>query len=335
MALLSAIALALASAGCGGGGSTTTGSSRSARTHGHSSTGVGTKPAPASPAQLTYHPLYSLPAPLRDPASAVLGGGRFALVGGLDAADTSSAGIELADLHGVLHTASLPLAQHDAQGAQLAGMVYVFGGGSLSELDHIISIDPARGVVRNVGTLPKAQSDVAVTAYAGTAYVVGGYDGTNWLDTILAWRPGSSARVVAHLPVGLRYASASSVDGQVLIIGGSTPNGASNAIYRFDPATRRVRQIGRLPEPITHAGAATLGSYVYLVGGRGDNLGSQTASVWSINPLTGAVRRAGRLPKPLSDTGVMSIGAALAVVGGLSPTSTEAGVGELVPSRPR
>jgi hypothetical protein len=188
--------------------------------------------------------------------------------------------------------------------------------------------------VRTVGSLPAAQSDVAVTASHGTAYVVGGYDGTNWLDTILAWRPGSAARVVAHLPVGLRYAAASTVDGQVLIIGGSTPTGASDAVYRFDPATRRVRQIGRLAQPITHAAAATLGSYVYLVGGRGENLSSQTASVWSINPLNGAVRHAGRLPEPLSDSGVVAIGRTLIVAGGLSPAGTQAGVGELVPSSP-
>jgi N-acetylneuraminic acid mutarotase len=334
-AVLCVVALALACVGCGGGGGTRPGSGRRAATHPNSSTAVGATPAAASPAQLAYHPLYTLPAPLRDPATAVLGGGHFVLLGGLDAADSSSAGIELADLHGVLRTASLPLAQHDAQGAQLEGKVYVFGGGSFSELDHIVSFDPDRGVVRTVGTLPRAQSDVAVTASNGTAYVVGGYDGTNWLDTILAWRPGSSARVVGHLPVGLRYAAASSVDGQVLIIGGSTPSGASDAVYRFDPATRRLRQIGRLPQQITHAGAATLGPFVYLVGGRGDNLDSQTASVWSINPFNGAVRRAGRLPKPLSDTGVLSIGGALVVAGGLSPAGTEAGVGELVPSRLR
>jgi hypothetical protein len=188
--------------------------------------------------------------------------------------------------------------------------------------------------VSTVGTLPHAQSDVAVTALHGTAYVVGGYDGTNWLDTILAWRPGSGVRVAGHLPVGLRYSSVIAVGGRLLIIGGSTPNAASDAIYRFDPATGRVARIGRLPEPITHAGAATLGSFVYLVGGRGDNLGSQTANIWSIDSRTGAVRRAGRLPEPLSDTGVLSIGGAIVVVGGLSPGGTVAGVGELVPSRP-
>ncbi len=322
---------ALAIGGCGGSAATTTSSGRRAPVRAHASKAVGPKAAPARPVALVYRSRYMLPAPLRDPASAVLGGGRFALLGGLDSADTSSATIEVADLHGVRQTASLPLAQHDAQGAQLDGEVYVFGGGSSSELDHIISFDPARGVVRTVGALPHAQSDVAVAAAAGTAYVVGGYDGTNWLNTIIAWRPGSPARVVGHLPVGLRYSAASAVEGQIVIIGGSTPSGASDAIYRFDPATGQVRKIGRLRQPVTHAAAATLGSFVYLVGGRGENLGSQTASVWSIDPRTGAVLPAGQLPEPLSDTGVMSIDGTIVVVGGLTPTSTVAGVGELVP----
>ena len=98
-----------------------------------------------------------------------LGAGRFALFGGLDSSEISSAGIEIADAAGVLRTGRLPLAQHDAQGAALGGEVYVFGGGSATELDHIISFDPARGAVSTVGALPRARSDVAVAAAGGTA----------------------------------------------------------------------------------------------------------------------------------------------------------------------
>ena len=326
-AILSVLVLASGcGSGGGGGGSTGTGSARHAAAHAHRAAAV------AGPARLHYRSLYSLAAPLRDPAGAVLAGGTFVLLGGLDAADSSTAGIEVADLHGVRSTAALPLAQHDAQGAQLSGTVYVFGGGSLSELDHIISFDPASGSVRTVGTLPRAESDVAVAASGGTAYVVGGYDGANWLDTIIAWSPGSPPRVVGHLPVGLRYAAASAVDGRILIIGGSTPTTASNAIYSFDPGTGQVRQIGVLPQPITHGSAATLGSFVYLVGGRGDNLDSQTATVWSIDPQTGAVHVAGRLPAPLSDTGVLAVDGQIVVAGGLLPDgNTASGVGALVP----
>jgi Kelch motif len=322
-----------AASGCGGSAATktSTGAPPASAHAGHTAVGHA---APARPATFVYRPRYELAAPLKDPAFAVLGGGRFALLGGLDSSEVSSAGIEIADRQGVLHTASLPLAQHDAQGAELDGDVYVFGGGSSTELDHIISFDPARGIVSTVGTLPRAQSDVAVTATGGKAYVVGGYDGTNWLNTIIAWRPGSPVQVVAHLPVGLRYAAATAVGGKILIIGGSTPEAASDAIYRFDPSTGDVRVIGRLPQPITHASAATLGAFVYLVGGRGNDLGSQTARVWSIDPRTGAVAAAGRLPEPLSDTASLPIHGSILVAGGLAPNSTVAGVGELVPVRP-
>ena len=283
--------------------------------------------------RLAYRRLYSLDAAVQDPASAALGGGRFVLLGGIDAADTSTANVVVADLRGALASASLPGAQHDAQAAALAGKVYVFGGGEFSQYDHILRYDPRVNSVSAAGALPGPASDVAVAGTGGAAYVVGGFDGTNWLDTIVAYRPGSAARVVARLPVALRYAAVTpTANGQVLIVGGSTPTGASDAIYRFDPASGTVRRIGRLAHPITHAGAAALGTTVYLVGGRGENLDSQTSSVLAIDPATGAVRHAGRLPEPLSDPGVVAVGGAIVVAGGRSLAGTQAAVGELLPS---
>jgi hypothetical protein len=283
------------------------------------------------PLRLSYHPLYTLPAPLRDPAYTVLGGDRFAMLGGLDGADVSVAGIEIADLHGVLHTGALPGPQHDAQAALLGGKVYVFGGGFTSELDHILVYDPAAGQTSPAGTLSAPQSDVAVTQAGGTAYVVGGYDGTNYLDTIVAWRPGSRPLVVAHVPDGVRYAAATIVGNGLYVLGGVTPAGTSDAIYRFDLVTHRVRRIGTLPRPTEHGNAVTLGSMIYLVGGRGPGDTDQTSAIYSVDPVTGRVRPAGRLPKPTSDAAVMTIGRAIVVAGGQSPTGTLDGVGELVP----
>lgn len=331
--LLAALALATAGvvSGCGGD-SHNTSRSASASTHprarAHRSRRRSTRRV-----GLTYRPLFALGAPLRDPASAPLPGGRFVLLGGLDAADTSTAGIELANLHAVTRTASLPIAQHDAQAASIGGSVYVFGGGSYSELDHIVSFDPSSGTVGTVGSLPSAQSDVAVTELGGRAYVVGGFDGTDWKNTILAWRPGSTAKAVGRLPVGLRYAAVTAAAGRLIIVGGSTPIRASDAIYSFDPATGEVRRIGTLPQPITHGGAATLDSTVYLIGGRGDSLDAQTAKVWAIDPLTGKVRAAGHLPQPLSDAGVLALAHGIVIAGGLTRSgATVAGVGELVPA---
>ena len=216
-------------------------------------------------------------------------------------------------------------------GRGASGQVYVFGGGQFSQYDHILRFDPASGSVTTAGSLPSAESDVAVTQLGGTAYIVGGFDGTNSLDTIVAWTPGGRARVVAHLPVALRYAAVASAGGALLIIGGSTPTGASDVVYRFDPASATVRQLGRMPQPITHAGAAAIGQTVYVVGGRGDSLDARSAAVWAIDPLTGRVRSAGRLPQPISDAGVVSLGNAIVVAGGKTAAGTQSGVGELVP----
>lgn len=288
--------------------------------------------APATGGRLDYRPLYALPAPLRDPATAPLPGSRFAMLGGLDEADVSTSEIDVAGLRGLIHTASLPAAQHDAQAATLSGKVFVFGGGSATELSHILRYDPSAGTVSQAGELAVPQSDVAVTQAGGSAYVVGGFDGTNYLNTVVAWRPGGSPTVEARLPVGLRYAAVTVAGDGLLIIGGSTPTAASDAIYRFDLATHEVRRIGSLRRPVTHANAATLGSTVYLIGGRGDLLDSQTRDVWAIDPQTGQVTPAGRLPGPTSDAAVTTVGRAIVVAGGQSPTATLAAVGELVPA---
>ena len=105
------------------------------------------------------------------------------------------------------------MAQHDAQGVLLGGDAYVFGGGQVSSYDHVLRFDPATGTVSQAGVCRSRGLMRRSRASNGTAYVVGGYDGAEALDTILAWRPGSPARTVAHLPVSLRYAAVAATAG--------------------------------------------------------------------------------------------------------------------------
>ena len=295
-----AVVIGLLVAGCGGSGATITGS------HAHGTT-KRKNAAVAPPATLAFRHLYSLPAPLRDPAFAALSGSRFMLAGGLSAADTSTSEVDIADLHHIVRSGTLPGAQHDAQGAGLSPGAYVFGGGSLAELDHILKVDPATASVTTAGRLPSPSSDVAVTQVGATAYVVGGYDGTRFLNTVLAFTPGRGIRLVGHLPVGLRYAAVTPGPiGQILVIGGTTPAGTSRAVYIFNPATGHSRVFAHLRHPITHGGAVTIGAYAYLVGGRGDSTAGQTSAIWSINTATGRIRAAGHLPAPTSDAAVLA-----------------------------
>lgn len=236
------------------------------------------------------------------------------------------------NLTGSALRSTLPNAQHDAQAAALGGQVYVFGGGQFAQYDHILAFNPSTQAVTVAGMLPSPASDVAVTGDGSTAYVVGGFNGVNWLNTVLAYSPGRSPRVVAHLPVALRYASAVAVGGEVLIAGGSTETGVSDAIYRVNPHTGSVTSLGTLPAGITHAGAGVLGGTMYLVGGRGDTVTDRTAAILAIDPATGKVSPAGSLPQPLSDLGVVSLPTGLIVAGGAASAGTQASVGELVPA---
>jgi N-acetylneuraminic acid mutarotase len=195
--------------------------------------------------------------------------------------------------------------------------VYVFGGGAVSSYDHILRYDPSSGNVSQVGTLPSRASDVAVAALGGTAYVVGGYDEVHALDTVVAWRPGAPARVVCHLPFGLRYAAVAAVGTRLIIAGGTTAAGAlSSSILSFDSATSTVTRIGRLPVPLTHASAAPFGGGALIVGGRRELSGAQTATILAIDPASGVARIVGKLPQPLSDAGAVTTGDQVIVAGG-------------------
>jgi N-acetylneuraminic acid mutarotase len=270
----------------------------------------------------------TLPAAVEDTAVAPAGPGGLALLGGIDAAQSSVDTVTLLDNGTARAGGTLPEPQHDAQAARLGADVYVFGGGVVSSYDHILRYDPTSGLVSAAGTLPSPASDVAVASLNGTAYVVGGYDGVQPLDTILAWRPGQAPRVVARLPAGLRYAAVAAVGDRLIIAGGTEGSGetVSDAIFTFEPSTGALKQIGRLPVALTHASAATLDGQVLVIGGRRELSGEQSDAILAIDPSSGRVRTAGRLPTPLSDAAVASLGDKIVVAGGESPAGVQSQV---------
>jgi DNA-binding beta-propeller fold protein YncE len=288
-------------------------------------------PTPA----LVARQLGSLTAAVQNSASAPGPGSSVVLLGGLTPADVSTAAITLVRRSSGRALGSLPGALHDAAAVNLGGSVYLFGGGDgVRQLDGIIRIDPATGRTTSVGRLPAGSSDSAATALNGTAYVVGGFTGTRWLDTILAWKPGSAPRVAGRLPTPLRYAAVAAVDGRIVIAGGSTPAGtASRAVLAFDPTTGKIRRVGLLPAPTTHAAAATLGDVAYVLGGRGATTGTPTDRVVAVDPDRRLVKPAGTLPTALSDLMAQPLGGAILVAGGKGAVGTTAALTALVRSR--
>jgi hypothetical protein len=257
----------------------------------------------------------TLPAPVQDAAVAA-SGRSLLLLGGINAAGSSTSAIVALSGAGGRTVARLPQVQHDAQAAVLGGRVYVFGGGDVASYSHIVAVDPAGGSVTHAGELPDRASDVAVATIGATAYVVGGFDGVVPLDTVVAWRPGGAARIVARLPYALRYAAVAAVGGRLIIAGGTAPWGVSDAILSYDPADGAVVQVGVLPEPLTHATAVAYGGRVYVFGGRRTVTGDQTAQIVEIDPATAVASVVGSLGRGLSDAAVARVGAAILLAGG-------------------
>ncbi|MDX6509735.1 MAG: hypothetical protein QOG81_1487, partial [Gaiellaceae bacterium] len=221
------------------------------------------------PLHLSARSAGSLAAPLQDAAGAALTNGSVLLLGGLTAADTSSAALHLVSAGRDRALGSLPVALHDAAAVRLGRFVYLFGGGDgTAQHREIVRVDPVSGRTQAAGSLPAGSSDQAAAAIADTAYVVGGYDGTRWLDTVVAWRPGAPSRVVAHLPDPVRYAAVTAVGSSLVVAGGSLPDGrASDSVYVLHAGSSRAVRIGRLPAPTTHASAATVDGTAIVVGG--------------------------------------------------------------------
>ena len=288
-------------------------SPRSAAAH------TATRPAhrATGPLRIAARAAGSLIAPVQDASIAAVGR-RILLLGGLDSADTSTADVRAIDRGGARTIGRLPGVFHDGAAVRLGSFVYEFGGGDgIRQLDQILRIDPVTGAARKVATLPAPSSDHAAAVVDGEAFIVGGYTGARWLNTIVAWRPGRGAHVVARLPTPLRYAAVTAADGKVVVAGGSLPSGeAGRAIYVFDPRTRALDRLGSLPVPTTHAGAAALGNRVLVVGGRSADPNTPTTRIVAVDLASGRIRTAGRLSRPLSDAAVTTYGDGVVVAGG-------------------
>jgi YVTN family beta-propeller protein len=256
-----------------------------------------------------------------DPAAGAIGR-QVLFAGGLDATSTSTARIGSIRGQTVQTLPDLPKAFHDAAGAVLDQALYLFGGGdAVGQLDAILRVDAA-GATTSVGRLPSRSSDSIAATIGRTAYIVGGYDGAHWLDTIVAYTSEHGPRIVARLPVGLRYPAVGAADGRLIIAGGTTPTShASRTIYSFDPVAATVTKIGDLAQPVTHASAAGIGNEVIVAGGQNGSHEPQAAII-AIDAATHRVRDAGTLLTARSDAALVNANGRLLLIGGKTATTT-------------
>jgi PQQ-like domain len=247
---------------------------------------------------------YTLGAPIQR-ASAVRDGGKVLIAGGLDGGGATVGGVFVLDptSGSLTNLGSLPKPVHDATGQMIGSRLFVFGGGVDSGTTSVQVFDPKAKTGSVVAHLPVSLSDLASAAVGGTIYLIGGYDGHIPRTEIYATTDGMTFSKAGSLPVGLRYPAVAAVGNDVIIAGGQRAGGPSADIYSFSATDGSVKRIGKLPGPVSEAGAFTINGIVYVTGGVGPG-GAALASATAIDPATGLVTPQHPLPAPASDMSV-------------------------------
>ena len=251
-----------------------------------------------------------------------VGRGSVVLAGGLVAGDQSTDEALRIDLATgrTVRLQSLAVPVHDVAGGLLGGAPAVIGGGNATEQDVVqVLTDTAWHVT---GHLPTARSDLSVVQRGPQPLVLGGYDGSSVPTEILALARDGSSTPVGHLVDGVRYAATAVSGRTAYVFGGEVLGRELDTVQAVDLATGHTHVVARLPVPLGHAMAATVGSRVLLMGGR-VSPSRQTSAMWWFDPATGRFTHAGRLPGPLSDAGVAAFGHRIWLLGGEDPAVTD------------
>jgi N-acetylneuraminic acid mutarotase len=265
---------------------------------------------------------YQLPAALTG-ATAVSNGGHVLLFGGDSAGRPTRSVTRLAPGTGKDQVVgSLPAPVSNAAAAVIRGRLTVFGGSPGHSSRTVQTIRPPHGG-RAQNALPGPRAGAAAVTVGDTTYLVGGGRSGHPDPAILATKDGAHFRTAAQLAVPVMYASAVAWAGQLLVAGGMTAKGRTDAIQLVNPRTKQARVIGRLPRPVAAGSMFLLDDQVVFAGGSlAGNAGQDAASasvsnaLLTIDPRTGGVRAAGTLPMPVAHAASAVVGHTAYLIGG-------------------
>ena len=218
--------------------------------------------APAAPAIRVADAPWTLSAPIAREV-VVSSGSRFTVVGGLDAAGTSTAAVVDVDPNSAWprRPARLALGVHDAAGVRVGRRILVFGGGTGEAGTADVQAVAADGTATTVGTLPAPRADLVAARVGNATYVFGGANGDAILPDILRTTDGVTFTRVGTLPVPVRYPAVAVVGSAIYLFGGVSNSARgidTPAVQRFDTKRGVVDTVAQLPTSVSHASAVVL-----------------------------------------------------------------------------
>jgi hypothetical protein len=246
-------------------------------------------------------------------AVAFADGGSVLLAGGLTPSGTVATVLRI-DLGAgtVTSVGRLATAVHDAGGALVGGVPVVFGGGNVAPERVVQQYDAGRGTI--LGQLPRARADLVAIDVGSETLVIGGGTPTRLDPAVLATNDGVTFQTAATLLYGVRYPAIAAIDGEVIVVGGTTGTRDRTQIQAINLADGSVRVIGKLSTGLSHAAAFVIDGKLLVAGGRTDGVAQD--AIWEIDPVAGTVTMAGRLPHPVSDAASVVVGDVGYLIGG-------------------
>lgn len=168
-----------------------------------------------------------------------------------------------------------PTPVRDVGAVVIGGRVYVPGGcrGDGSPTDVLEIYDPALDAWSAGPSMPRPLCAYAIAALEGNLYVFGGWDGSDYVDTVLAYDPEQQRWAArAPMPTARGYAGAAAIEDQIYVVGGYDGRRDLAAVEAYAPA----RDSGQakpwtvrapLPEGRAAPGVVALQSKLYVIGG--------------------------------------------------------------------
>ena len=185
---------------------------------------------------------------------------------------------------------NLPVGRNYTAGVVANGYVYIFGGGNNTTYYSKLNADGSNSAWQlSAVTFPATVADATATVVSGYAYVIGGYNAgssstvyyskLNADGTIGAWTTSS-----APLPSGRDFASATSLNGYIYVMGGNNGTAQTSVYYAKVNANGSTsawtNNTNLLPNGIQDAGIASANGYIYIIGGYNGALGNAQNTVF-------------------------------------------------------
>jgi hypothetical protein len=197
---------------------------------------------------------------------------------------------------------ALPSGRFAAAAAEFNSRLHLLGGWNLNNsasdsLATQIAFDPASQSWLSTGfaPLPKGRNAAAAAVVDGRLCVVGGrtpgiraQDQQPLADFDCYSATSDTWQAEPGLPTARGSLAAAVLAGKLYTFGGETAaRTVSNAVERWDPATRRWQQLPAMPFAAHGLGAVAVGDAVYLLGGftqASDAVGSESRQLWRYRP---------------------------------------------------